>query len=204
MKGGDKMKLYSVDETAELLGLSPLTIRKWLRADKLKGTKVGKSWRISDEELKRLFPEGSFFGFIDESGLIQTPVKVAGNDKLFQNLYPEGFEQYKAVGSHVDSWEEFKEKTIEDIERRFPYPLEKLKTREWNEGHTDFKHVDVPDEYVLFYSEKHKEEIDKFNRLLEMLQKRYGLKEDDIFEVKRTAENITLLTCAKEIFKMDY
>lgn len=45
-------KLYSVEEAAELLGISPLTLANWLRAGKITGTKIGRKWRITDSDLQ--------------------------------------------------------------------------------------------------------------------------------------------------------
>lgn len=197
------MKLYNVDQIAELLGLSPLTIRKWLRNGKLDGTKIGKSYRISDDELKSLFPEGLFFFPADSFEIEKPLVNVRGNEKLLKELYPELYKQEQERNAHVDSWEAFKERVIEDIKRRFPYtwnPDEEI----WNKDHTDCIYGSQPEAQDIFYSGKYKEEVDKFNRLLEMIQEKYGLKDEDIVEIKRTSENIILLTCGKEIFRVDY
>ena len=45
-------KLYSVEEAAGALGISPLTLGDWLRAGKIIGTKVGKKWRITESDLQ--------------------------------------------------------------------------------------------------------------------------------------------------------
>jgi len=55
VKGGGRLtaeKLYSVEEAAELLGISPLTLGNWLRAGKITGTKIGRKWRITDSDLQ--------------------------------------------------------------------------------------------------------------------------------------------------------
>ena len=38
--------LMNVHEAAAFFGVTPYTIREWLKTGKLKGTKPGKSWRI--------------------------------------------------------------------------------------------------------------------------------------------------------------
>ena len=60
-KGKDKMKkLYTPEEVAEILTLSPNTIRAWLRNGHIKGIKVsGKAWRIKQSELERLLEYNS-------------------------------------------------------------------------------------------------------------------------------------------------
>ena len=49
------MKLYEVEELAEILGVGLPTIRKCLREGKLKGTKPAKRWYVSEEALKDYF-----------------------------------------------------------------------------------------------------------------------------------------------------
>jgi len=46
--------LYTVKEIAVLLSLTEETIREKLRKKELKGFKIGKSWRVPDENLKEL------------------------------------------------------------------------------------------------------------------------------------------------------
>ncbi len=47
-------KYYTPEEIAELLKVSRETVYNWLRAGKLKGTKVFNFWRIPESELNRL------------------------------------------------------------------------------------------------------------------------------------------------------
>jgi len=49
---------YSVKDLVNLLSLTDLTIRNYLRRKKLKGQKVGKFWYVSKENLKT-FLEGN-------------------------------------------------------------------------------------------------------------------------------------------------
>ena len=42
---------YSVDQVAEILKLHQRTIRRYIRGGKLKATKVGKEWRITQQDL---------------------------------------------------------------------------------------------------------------------------------------------------------
>ena len=48
------MEIYTVEQAAEKLAVSPLTIREWLRNGTLPGHKVGHFWRITDEDIKQL------------------------------------------------------------------------------------------------------------------------------------------------------
>lgn len=45
-------KIYTVNEVAEMLKVDPETIRLLLRNQKLKGLKIGNSWRIEENELE--------------------------------------------------------------------------------------------------------------------------------------------------------
>ncbi len=48
---------YSVEELAEMLGLHERTVRGMLREGRLKGSKVGKKWYVTEENLKDIFRE---------------------------------------------------------------------------------------------------------------------------------------------------
>jgi excisionase family DNA binding protein len=52
-----KENLYTVDQVAELIGMHPKTIRRFIREGKLKANKVGKQYRINGHDLS-LFTEG--------------------------------------------------------------------------------------------------------------------------------------------------
>lgn len=51
-------RLYSVDEAAGTLGISPLTLGDWLRAGKIAGTKIGRKWRITESDLQAFIDAG--------------------------------------------------------------------------------------------------------------------------------------------------
>ena len=54
------MKLYDVEELAEMLSVGLPTIRRYLREGRLKGKKLAKRWYVSEESLKEYFqPEPS-------------------------------------------------------------------------------------------------------------------------------------------------
>lgn len=44
---------YSVEELSEILKLHPKTVRRFIREGKIRGKKIGRSWMVSREELKR-------------------------------------------------------------------------------------------------------------------------------------------------------
>lgn len=45
------MKLYTMKEVAEILKLNRRTIYRYLKDGKLKATKVGREWRITEPQL---------------------------------------------------------------------------------------------------------------------------------------------------------
>lgn len=48
-------KFFSKSEVAEIFGVNPRTIERWLRAGKLEGAIVGKAWRVSEEDINKLY-----------------------------------------------------------------------------------------------------------------------------------------------------
>ena len=49
------MKLYAVEEVAEMLSVGEPTIRRYLRQGQLKGKKLAKRWYVSEEAIKDYF-----------------------------------------------------------------------------------------------------------------------------------------------------
>lgn len=47
------MKLYSIAEVAEILGMNAETIKRYIYREELKAYKVGNQWRIKKEDLDR-------------------------------------------------------------------------------------------------------------------------------------------------------
>ena len=50
--------LKSVEEAAVLLGISPWTVRAYIREGKLRPVRLGRRVLVSEEELERLIAEG--------------------------------------------------------------------------------------------------------------------------------------------------
>ncbi len=55
-KIGD-LVLYSVDDLHELLGISKMTLRAYLREGRIKGKKLGVSWYVTEDAIRRYFEE---------------------------------------------------------------------------------------------------------------------------------------------------
>ncbi len=52
-------KMYSTEQAAELLEISPLTLTKWLRVGKIRGVKLGRVWRIPESALDEIAQSGT-------------------------------------------------------------------------------------------------------------------------------------------------
>lgn len=50
--------VLNVQEVAELLQVSPLTIKEWARAEKIPGAKVGRTWRFSKRQILEWIEKG--------------------------------------------------------------------------------------------------------------------------------------------------
>lgn len=50
-------KYYTVDDVAQMTGLTSRTIRNYLKDGTLKGKKVGVQWRFTEEDISKLFKE---------------------------------------------------------------------------------------------------------------------------------------------------
>ncbi|PWN05904.1 helix-turn-helix domain-containing protein [Rhodohalobacter mucosus] len=66
------LTLYSVDDLHEMLGVSKMTLRAYLREGRLKGRKLGVQWYVTEESIRSYF---------DESGPENVQAKKAQSDK---------------------------------------------------------------------------------------------------------------------------
>ena len=55
---GMENELLTVEEAALWLRVQPDTIRTWIRARKLPAVKLGRSWRLRSESLRRMVEQG--------------------------------------------------------------------------------------------------------------------------------------------------
>lgn len=54
----DDGPLLTVYEVAERLRVNPYTVRRWLRDGRLRGARLGKSWKVRPAEVRRVEAEG--------------------------------------------------------------------------------------------------------------------------------------------------
>jgi len=48
-------KFHTKKETAEILGVNPKTVERYLLSGKLKGARFGKAWKISDDDIQAFY-----------------------------------------------------------------------------------------------------------------------------------------------------
>lgn len=53
----EDMKFLSVEETAKILSVSARTVRQLIRSKKILAVKVGREWRIAEEDLRKYVAE---------------------------------------------------------------------------------------------------------------------------------------------------
>ena len=51
------MEIYTVEQAAEKLSVSQVTIREWLRNGTLIGHKAGRFWRITDADIAEMLAQ---------------------------------------------------------------------------------------------------------------------------------------------------
>ena len=51
-------RIFTPDQVAERLSVSPKTVKDWLRAGKLKGVKAGRLWRVRERDLEAFLDKG--------------------------------------------------------------------------------------------------------------------------------------------------
>ena len=54
----ENKKLYTPDEIAEILSISRRTVYNYIHSSKLKATKIGRGWRISEKHLNDFLEAG--------------------------------------------------------------------------------------------------------------------------------------------------
>lgn len=55
----DEIKMYTMDEVAVMLKVTRRTVYKYVENGQLKAVKIGKYWRVSDENLRAFLNGGT-------------------------------------------------------------------------------------------------------------------------------------------------
>lgn len=53
------IKVYTLEEVTAILKLSKRTVYQYLATGKIKGVKIGKAWRVSEENLREFLAGGT-------------------------------------------------------------------------------------------------------------------------------------------------
>lgn len=51
-KALSELRLYTLTELEPILGVSHLTLLRWVKDGQLKATKIGRKWRVTEENLR--------------------------------------------------------------------------------------------------------------------------------------------------------
>ena len=54
-----EVKIYTLDEVADILKISKRTLYTYIKEGKLHAVKIGKSWRVSEENLQSFITTGA-------------------------------------------------------------------------------------------------------------------------------------------------
>ncbi|WP_312423128.1 helix-turn-helix domain-containing protein [Anaerospora hongkongensis] len=181
-------KPYTTKQVAEMLQVTVNTVKLWLKDGKLRGEKLGKSWRITKKNLEEAFPEMdfSFSEFFSEEEMDKKLAsQIPNQDKALKEIYPKEYEKHHEHEASCRSADTALTRYYNQcqifLERRFPYiPSKKAE---------DNPLLDI----WSFYEMKYKEELMKLEKLTSKIKEKHGVPEEDLAEVKRTYENIELL-----------
>ncbi len=88
------LTLYSVDDLHEMLGISKMTLRSYLREGRLKGRKLGVSWFVTEQAIRDYFEEAE-------------PVKDQKSEKAKKYRYiVQGINDLVSETEHCDTIQE--------------------------------------------------------------------------------------------------
>ena len=104
-------RYYTVEQVAELLTMHPKTIQRYIREGKLKAKKVGKSWRIYEQDLREYMKSSD----VDDDNLLKPENKVLASSvidiKVINREEASDIEKY-LVAAMNSKPEEFGETTM--------------------------------------------------------------------------------------------
>lgn len=49
----DRYRTHTVDEVAQILGLTPRTVRSYIKRGKIRAVKIGTKWHVTPDNLQR-------------------------------------------------------------------------------------------------------------------------------------------------------
>ena len=60
-----ELKVYTTNEAVEILKVSQRTLYNYIKAGQIKATKIGRNWRIPENELKRFINQGTDKNYLE-------------------------------------------------------------------------------------------------------------------------------------------
>lgn len=102
--------MYTVDQVAGILGLHPKTVRRFIQEGKLKASKVGGQWRITENDLNQMMggenppepleTEAVESNFKDEGSAIERPSSKAQVSAVV-DVYVEDVEEAMRISNTI-------------------------------------------------------------------------------------------------------
>lgn len=81
-------KLLTTEQVSQILQVHPLTVLKYIKAGKLKGIKLGRVWRIREQEVEKFLEDRSMALFTskeEEPKVETTPIEIEKTLSTDQN-----------------------------------------------------------------------------------------------------------------------
>lgn len=130
-------KIYSVEQAAEMLDISPLTLAKWLRAGKIRGVKIGRLWRIPDSALDEIAQSGTRRG-IKPVSKFEMFMRVRDQEDFSCRCNTCGCQWYPGAGNDSDGETLMKMICPEGCNKPEGYEEEESRLRgEWFQEHEE-------------------------------------------------------------------
>lgn len=83
------LTLYSIDDLHEMLGISKMTLRAYLREGRLKGRKLGVSWFVTENAIREYFEEEETQGTVSKKRKSFRYIVQGVNDLVSETEYCE-------------------------------------------------------------------------------------------------------------------
>jgi len=83
------LTLYSIDDLHEMLGISKMTLRAYLREGRLKGRKLGVSWFVTENAIREYFEEEKTPGTVSKKRKSFRYIVQGVNDLVSETEYCE-------------------------------------------------------------------------------------------------------------------
>jgi excisionase family DNA binding protein len=81
--GKRKMKIYTLEELEQILKIPIFTLRKYLRNGNLRGSKIGKHWRVSEDQLDQFLQDTENRGALKMYLVVEL---VEGKKRLYESI----------------------------------------------------------------------------------------------------------------------